>query len=272
MATTTVAVKQKKATSDRFLPNSPSIASFKLHGEDNDVNNADKEHQDAIAKALRLQPLSKVLQYSVLKYNRSPLQSPCEINSLNRSLDVESEYSLAVENLGSKVKNTKQGKKIRNSVPYRSLDAPGLLNDYYCTLIAWSTVSGHLAVGLGSQIFLWTEYEGSHLLPLPDDYGPISCLAFSCSNILAIGRKDGSITCYDINENSIKTVYIHVEAAICFITWLPQSETDLFVGDEIGNVIVLKITTRDEISGYDELSIYRFSKLKCHTQQICGLI
>jgi WD40 repeat protein len=249
-----VAVR-KRTSSDRFIPVIPSVTSFKLHGgvggkvgDNSSQSEEQRDHWDAIAEALEFRPLNKVLQYS--------------LNSQRHFLSTSGlEGSLK----SRKTSKPKKAKKIRNSVPYRSLDAPGLLNDYYCTLIAWSTVSGHLAVGLGSQVFLWTEYDGSRVLPLPDDYGPVSCLAFSCSNILAVGRKDGSITCYDVNNSSTKSIYVHVDAAVCCAAWLPQSETELFVGDEIGNVMLLRTDEGD-------CSMYRSSVLKCHTQQICGVI
>lgn len=245
-----VAVR-KRTGLDRFIPVVPSIASFKLHdvaangGESSSKTEDQVDHWDSMAEALEFRPLNRVLQYS-----------------LNSQRQMLSSSGLKGPFHARRTKQ-KKNKKIRNSVPYRSLDAPGLLNDYYCTLIAWSNVSGHLAVGLGSQVFLWTEYDGSQVLPLPDDYGPVSCLAFSCSNILAVGRKDGSITCYDVNHNCTKSIYVHVDAAVCSAAWLPQSETDLFVGDEIGNVMLLKTDGEDS-------SMYRGSVLKCHTQQICG--
>lgn len=246
------AAVRKRTGWDRFIPVIPSVASFKLHSATQKGNGGNsqteeqKDHWDAIAEALEFRPLNKILQYS-LNSQRHMLSTTGSKGSFQ----------------SRKTLKQKKTKKIRNSVPYRSLDAPGLLNDYYCTLVAWSTVSGHLAVGLGSQVFLWTEYDGSHVLPLPDDYGPVSCLAFSCSNVLAVGRKDGSITCYDVNNSCTRSIYVHVDAAVCCAAWLPQSETELFVGDEIGNVMLLKADEGD-------CSMHRTSVLKCHTQQICG--
>jgi len=40
------------------------------------------------------------------------------------------------------------------TVPYRVLEASGLRDDYYCSLLAYSPVDGCLAVGLGAQVYL----------------------------------------------------------------------------------------------------------------------
>ena len=51
----------------------------------------------------------------------------------------------------------KKGEKnIKIQIPHKVLEAPGLRNDFYSNVVSWSAKTGKVAVGLGSQLFLWS--------------------------------------------------------------------------------------------------------------------
>jgi meiosis-specific APC/C activator protein AMA1 len=81
--------------------------------------------------------------------------------------------------------------------PFKVLDAPGLRDDYYCSILAFSPISQTLAVGLGTRLYSWSEDAGVQTL---EDNGTsdsswITTVDFSSKQgrkcILAYGRSNG---------------------------------------------------------------------------------
>lgn len=159
-------------------------------------------------------------------------------------------------------------KKVLSHIPYRILDAPGLRNDFYSNLVAWSKKSGQIAVGLLEEVFIWTEHEGAAQIPIPPNYKEVTCLVFSCENVLAIGHKDGTVVFFDVNRKRIVATYVHVEAPACFLAWFPDDPSQILLGDENGGVYQLYIKWGLRSS---TTCINKRSVLKAHTQQICGM-
>lgn len=52
---------------------------------------------------------------------------------------------------------TKQ--RIINKTPFKILDAPSLIDDFYLNLLDWSS-KNILAVGLASSVYLWNSTSG----------------------------------------------------------------------------------------------------------------
>ncbi|KAK4178710.1 putative meiotic fizzy-related protein [Triangularia setosa] len=97
--------------------------------------------------------------------------------------------------------------------PFKVLDAPGLRDDFYCSVLAFSYINSTLAIGLGDMVYGWSEHGGVQLLnkgARPSQYeyldGPshITGLAFSStegeSAILAIGRSTGMLSLMSLRD------------------------------------------------------------------------
>ena len=176
------------------------------------------------------------------------------------------------------------------------LDAPGLRDDFYCSMLAYSGTCHTLAVGLGSLLYAWSEVAGVHLLHGGAGSGSwLTSLAFSSVQgrkaILAFGRSDGHLTLMSLYDTMLPRFEVQQPSPIACINWRPvtslrqsrnphalsgtlvQTE-ELLVGDEVGNVYYYSVEWPDDYevaadgwSGCMNLLV----KLKIHTQQICGL-
>jgi meiosis-specific APC/C activator protein AMA1 len=175
------------------------------------------------------------------------------------------------------------------------LDAPGLRDDFYCSILAYSATCHTLAVGLGSLLYAWSEMQGVHLLNGGNSNGSwLTSLAFSstqgCKSILAFGRSDGSLHLMSLYDSMLPRFEVLQPCPIACVTWRPVvtlrpsrspvshgqlvKTEDLLVGDEIGSVYYYSVewpdvweVARDGWSGSATL----LARISVHTQQICGL-
>lgn len=72
-------------------------------------------------------------------------------------------------------------RQLRNvcKTPYRVLDAPELVDDFYLNLVDWSSTNV-LGVGLGSCVYLWTAHNAqvSKLCDLAEGNDSISSVSW----------------------------------------------------------------------------------------------
>ncbi|RVD82179.1 uncharacterized protein DFL_006612 [Arthrobotrys flagrans] len=166
------------------------------------------------------------------------------------------------------------------------LDAPGLRDDFYCTLLAYSPVSKVLAVALGSDIYGWTERGGSKPFK-PWATTQITAITFSSTpgklDILAVGRVDGVISLWGPGE-SIPRAEAQHQAAVACVSFKPSASRrrglgnrkewtrceDLLLGDESGNIYFYAIEWDPE-PGSVACGMTLVRRMKVHTQQICGI-
>ncbi|EPS44150.1 hypothetical protein H072_1856 [Dactylellina haptotyla CBS 200.50] len=166
------------------------------------------------------------------------------------------------------------------------LDAPGLRDDFYCTLLAYSPVSRVLAVALGSEIYGWTERGGAKPFK-PWATTQITAMAFSSTtgklDILAVGRVDGVISLWGLGETVPRAEAQH-QAAVACVSFKPFESKrrglsnhkewtrceDLLLGDESGNIYFYAIEWDPE-PGSTACSMTLVRRMKVHTQQICGI-
>ncbi|KAI4730084.1 WD40 repeat-like protein [Aureobasidium sp. EXF-10728] len=173
------------------------------------------------------------------------------------------------------------------------LDAPALRDDYYCSLLAYSDTAKCLAVGLGPQVYTWSEIRG---VESPKSLGQpfsghVTSLSFSSTegerSILAVGRSDGFITLWSPSEEAPRFNYTHRSSVCCVCFGLrtfrrPSVQNPgvkvqveyLLVGDEAGHIYLYSIEWPDK----ENVDIFAWSgsmtvlaRLDLHTQQICGL-
>lgn len=144
------------------------------------------------------------------------------------------------------------------------LDAPGLRDDFYCSIMAYSAVCDTLAVGLGSTLYGWSEATGVSVLHAGAGAGDDSWLtsvAFSSDRggkcILVSGRSNGSLALLSVYDSLLpRFEAAHPDAQrptpIACLSWrplptlrpslsplnpgVPVWTEDLLVGDEMGDV------------------------------------
>ncbi|KAF3932602.1 hypothetical protein ABW20_dc0109436 [Dactylellina cionopaga] len=166
------------------------------------------------------------------------------------------------------------------------LDAPGLRDDFYCTLLAYTPVSNVLAVALGSEIYGWTERSGAKPFK-PWAVTQITAIAFSSTagklDILAVGRVDGIISLWGLGEAVPRAEAQH-QAAVACVSFKPFESKrrglssckewtrceDLLLGDESGNIYFYAIEWDPE-PGSTACGMTLVRRMKVHTQQICGI-
>lgn len=191
---------------------------------------------------------------------------------------------------------SKKHRRIVPTTPFRVLDAPGLRDDYYCSLIAYSAASHSLAVGLHSDVYSWEEDTGARPLAHWSN-AHVTSLAFSCeqanNDILAIGRINGSLTLWSPSELRPRLNQLHTSSIAC-LAWKPRVSPrqrkdnlpvvlgpgvgfteDLLVGDEVGNVFLYKVEwgrwDHDMHLHPPNATMILMRRIIVHSQQICGL-
>ncbi|EKG21000.1 hypothetical protein MPH_01681 [Macrophomina phaseolina MS6] len=173
------------------------------------------------------------------------------------------------------------------------LDAPGLRDDFYCSLLAYSKTAKCLAVALGSNVYLWSESEG---VGTPQNInaasnGHVTSLSFSSTEgskgILAIGRADGSVTLWSVFEDETRFRTQQPRPISC-VSFAPKTvkrssmrdpamiihTEQLLIGDEVGNVFFFSVewptgTHRDLFDWPGAMTL--LARFTVHSQQICGL-
>jgi len=162
-------------------------------------------------------------------------------------------------------------KKAKRRVPRKAeriLDAPELLDDYYLNLIDWS-VSNKIAVCLGHSLYVWDAITGNSSELLTHDtvnpWNVLTAVAWSpLQNDVAVGCADRSIQIWDANTGKCKCMLgqnAH-EARISALAWNNARNGNLLVsGSRDSNIFLHDLRTAQK----------PISKLKAHTQEVCGL-
>lgn len=179
------------------------------------------------------------------------------------------------------------------------LEAEGLRDDYYCSVLAYSYRADRLAVGLGSKVYLWSEDQGlihppSQLEVQPPIHRPayITSLAFSSESggkaILAVGRVNGRLMLWSPLDTESRFMTLTMPHSAAHLSFRPQTikrqsqrhesmmaENEvLLVGDDYGNVWVFLIEWPKEqdrfLYGWDG-GLALIANVSVHVQQICGI-
>ncbi|GES61791.1 WD40 repeat-like protein [Aspergillus terreus] len=178
------------------------------------------------------------------------------------------------------------------TLPFRVLDAPGLRDDFYCSTLAYSSVSGVLAVALASEVYLWSDEFGVQHPPFsdqpPSNY--VSSLSFSSENgrksILAVGRRSGLLSLWSTFDSEARFEVSHPDSITCVA--FKQSKTrrlserfknaevdteDLAVGDDLGYIWYYSVEWPDDeqVQLEWEGSMTLLAKISAHSQQVCGI-
>ena len=133
-----------------------------------------------------------------------PLSSPSSSHALYRGLPEGSEHLI---NTHSSSIRKKIHMRTLSTRPFRVLDAPDLVDDYYLNLLTWSQ-NNIIAIALQGSVYLWNAntLKTDILMSLPDgDGGFITSVQWSTRDphILAVGTNTGHIQLWDSEANNI---------------------------------------------------------------------
>ncbi|EKM76252.1 hypothetical protein AGABI1DRAFT_115992 [Agaricus bisporus var. burnettii JB137-S8] len=155
-------------------------------------------------------------------------------------------------------------RQLRNvcKTPYRVLDAPELVDDFYLNLVDWSSTNV-LGVGLGSCVYLWTAHNAqvSKLCDLAEGNDSISSVSWvQKGTTLAVGTLFGRLHIYDANTLQLQRTYHQAhQQRIGALAW---------------NSFVLSSGSRDRLVHHRDVrdpSTRPFKRCTGHRQEVCGL-
>lgn len=163
----------------------------------------------------------------------------------------------SVEN--SKANKPRPTRKIAK-IPYKILDAPSLVDDFYLNLLDWSS-SNHISIGLQHAVYIWSAVtnKATKLHETATTESTICSVAWNQpSTYLAIGESNGRVKIYDVESGKMTREMLGHTSRVGSISW---NGNLLSTGSRDKSIL-----TRDmrESSNY----IY---KLTGHQQEICGV-
>lgn len=172
-------------------------------------------------------------------------ESPKESNTLASS------YIFELPTVKERSKRIEE--RVIDNSPFKILDAPGLIDDFYLNILDWS--ESIISIALGDTIYCYnTETkEVNEIFSSPNAY--ISSIK-SWGGNLAFGDSKGQLYTYDFNKGTVidkKNLHTSRISSIAF------SNRNMSTGDKTGT-----ITSSDLRSSKK----YQFIG---HTQEICGL-
>ncbi|KAG7194505.1 substrate-specific activator of APC-dependent proteolysis [Scheffersomyces spartinae] len=194
------------------------------------------------------------------KTNLFTYQSPQKTRPISRDLQSEL-FSLSPVRQESQKLLLSPQKKPRNisKVPYRVLDAPELLDDFYLNLVDWGQ-QDILAVGLGSSVYLWdgSTHSVEQLCDFEDEDKVTSLSWIELGTHLAIGTGKGLVEIWDATKmKCVRTMTGH-NLRVSSLAW---------------NEHVLSSGSRDRTILNRDVRIesHYVNKFETHRQEVCGL-
>ncbi|KAI9230455.1 MAG: WD40-repeat-containing domain protein [Piptocephalis tieghemiana] len=144
--------------------------------------------------------------------------------------------------------------------PERSLDAPGLTDDFYLNLLDWSS-EDMIAVALGRSTYLWDSVKGDviHLADSPEG-SSITSLRWSDDGLyLALGLSDASIQLWDVESKKKLRSMLGHSSRVSSLAWNEHLLSSGCLDGSIWNHDV-------------RLPSHKTAELLGHTSEVCGLV
>jgi len=192
-------------------------------------------------------------------YHLTPSGTPQSRES--RNFDVTSEgYNLTPFRYSTQrmLLAPRRMQRVVSKVPFKVLDAPGLVDDFYLNLLDWGSTN-ILAVGLDSSVFMYNAQtsKASRLCTLEDD--KITSVSWiENGNHLAIGTKKGLVQIWDAARcKRLRTMTGHTGR----------------VGSLAWNAHILSTGSRDRHIYHRDVRApdQWLRRLVGHKQEVCGL-
>jgi len=140
--------------------------------------------------------------------------------------------------------------------PFRVLDAPSVMNDYYLNVLDWSAEE-IVALGLCDHLYAWNARTKSvsHVSTAAEN-NYVSGVSFSSTGLLAVGMSDGNIEIFDLDKQ--KSTKLPQRS--CRVSSLAWGDGILSAGGKDGAIFNYDTRCGEHVSSFLE-----------HTQEICGL-
>lgn len=250
---------------DRFIPLQVSkklkLKTISSSNKESSLEN--KLYQERLGLALDINPLQNAFTFQQSKSNNTKSSFSTTLQEIDPFYRIKTsgEYE------------PKREHKVELLTLSHYIEAPELRNDYYSNLLCWSPLTNMLAIALQNEVYLWSSMRQEILPDLPYEDSKITALAYNNVNgVLAITRKDGSMSLVHDTTLDILGTFIHHENSICHVAWIPNSVKDIFAGDEMGRILHLYVSEipETELSSQYPLKIEWRKTIHYHTQQICG--
>ncbi|KAF3939146.1 Beta-TrCP [Dactylella cylindrospora] len=234
------------ALSDDF--SAPSITGFNGNGDCDSPSSKAKmspnsaAYQSALGSAVGINPESRILAFKPTAPESS------------RPIDLRTQYNRPL-----KPANNAQFRRKVLTMPERSLDAPGLVDDYYLNLMDWGN-SNMLAIGLESDVYIWNADAGSvsHLLQSTPDTFITSVKWCNEGAYLAVGLGTGEVQIWDPEDNvKIRSLHSHT-SRVGVMSW---NKHILSTGSRSGDIINHDV----------RIAEHKVASLVSHTAEVCGL-
>ncbi|KAJ1563180.1 substrate-specific activator of APC-dependent proteolysis, partial [Cladochytrium tenue] len=144
--------------------------------------------------------------------------------------------------------------------PYRVLDAPNILDDFYLNLIDWSSTN-ILGVGLGSSVYLWSAQSNkvTKLCDFSSDNSVTSLSWNQKGTHLAVGTNSGVVELWDVSRSKRVRQLYGPQDRVVSLAW---NDHILSSGSRDYSIL-----TRDMRAPNDD-SVFRHIH---HRQEVCGL-
>ncbi|KAI8540421.1 hypothetical protein RHMOL_Rhmol09G0262700 [Rhododendron molle] len=188
----TIIERSRMIPLDRFIPNRPDIDNARSKLTEDKENSAEssppgKAYRQLLAGALNIDQKSRILAFK-----NKPTTRPAGARA-----NPNDYYSATQES-----KPTKPGRHIPQTSE-RTLDVPGLEDDYYLNLLDWGS-SNFVAIALGNTVYLWNAANGetSQLGTANDANGPVTSVKWAPDGRrIAIGFDNSDVQLWDSRDN-----------------------------------------------------------------------
>ncbi|CAK7897023.1 APC/C activator protein Cdc20p [[Candida] anglica] len=251
-------------SSDRFIPSRHNSITGKLQTNNSIPHpnaspqahikaQTSKIYQHHVAEACGLEVNSRILQFQPLPPERKrPVNLFGHISSGANSRTLLNLKSLRPAAASARAKKIP-------TAPERVLDAPGLVDDFYLNLLAWSSTN-LLAIGLEDAVYVWNASTGSVGLLCELPTFATSLKWSDDGSYISIGRDDGLLEIWDIETNTkLRTLNCEHQTRIASQAW---SQHILTSGSRIGNLFHSDVRVAQHIVSKNTTA---------HSAEVCGI-
>jgi len=144
-------------------------------------------------------------------------------------------------------------------MPYKVLDAPNLMDDFYLNLLDWSSTNV-IAVGLENSVYVWSACNSkvTKLCEVAENESITSVSWSQRGNHIAVGTSTGEVQLYDAPKLKLLRTMKGHEGRVGSIAW---NGYNICSGSRDRSILVRDVRAQDDY----------YCKFTGHKQEICGL-